>query len=200
MQKTREITILEILGMKNDLTFAELRKIGKMGTESLVLGLEELMKKKLVKKDFKTKRYILQTETKNKMLLLLQKKNIIGLDPKHIEEELRDVDFPFEVGYALLRSSMFTLSKLTVAQNTPKLTVFEKSEFEKLIKHHNLIIQTTFDVLYDIDFNQTLALKKLLDTTITDPKVELKKSATANQRQKRRAEKTIKKINKHIHI
>ena len=72
MQKTRELQILEKLGKQNEQSFAELKKSNgvKMGTESLVLGLEELMKKKLVKKDLKSKRYSILSDSKNKTLQL----------------------------------------------------------------------------------------------------------------------------------
>ena len=186
MQKTRENTILEVLGKKNNLTFTELKSIGKIGNVSLTQGLDELKNKKLVKRDLKTKRYILQTETKNKTLEILKKKNIINLDTETIEK-LRDDSFPFETGYALLRSTMFTLSKLTLAQNEPDLTSHEKLEFTKLIKYHNSVIEKTFDVLYSINSDQYLALKKLLDTTITDPKIDMKLSGLANKQQKNRA-------------
>jgi len=190
MQKTRELQILEKLGKQNEQSFAELKKSNgvKMGTESLVLGLEELMKKKLVKKDLKSKRYSILSDSKNKTLQLLEKNNINKLNPETLEK-LRYESMPFETGFTLLRSVMFTLSKLTLGQNDPDLTPFEKREFKNQIKLHNEVIERTFDILYDIDIDQTLAMKKGLDSAITQPGTEFKLSGLANNRQKRKSKK-----------
>ena len=188
MQKVRETTILKCLGQENNQNFARLKITTKLGTESLVLGLKELMDKKLVKKDPETKIYTLQSETKNKTLELLKKNHVYGDDPE-ILEKLRDESFPFETGYTFLQNAMFTLSKLTLAQNSPDLTSFEKLEFKKQIQYHNSAIEKAFEVLYDIDDKQTLALKKLLDTTLTKPDSVFKLSGLANRKQRRRAKR-----------
>jgi len=188
MQKTRELKILEALGKQNNQSFAEIIRSERMGTESLVLGLNELIKKKLVKQDKKTKRYSIQSDSKNKTLQLLEKNNISKLNPETLEK-LRDEVMPFETGYTLLRSAMFTLSKLTLGQNDPDLNPFEKREFKNQIKRHNEVIEKTFDILYSIDIDQTLAMKKGLDTSITQPDMEFKLSGLANKRQKRIAKK-----------
>lgn len=189
MQKTRNMIILEKLGKENNQSFAELKKNPMMGTESLVLGLKELKKDGLVKQDPKTKRYSIQSDTTNKTLQLLKRNHDpYGNDPE-ILEKLRYVDFPFETGYTLLRTTMFTLSKLTLAQNDPNLSPFEKLEFKKQIKLHNKVIEKTFDVLFSINSDQTLAMKKGLDAAITEPQTEFKLSALANKRQKRKAKR-----------
>ena len=86
MQKVRETTILKCLGQENNQNFARLKITTKLGTESLVLGLKELMDKKLVKKDPETKIYTLQSETKNKTLELLKKNHVYGDDPEILEK------------------------------------------------------------------------------------------------------------------
>jgi hypothetical protein len=189
MQKKRNSTILELLGKQNNQSFAELKRVGHMGTESLVLGLKDLMDDKLVKKDLKTKRYSIQSDSTNKTLQLLKKNHEGYSSDPEILEKLRDEDFPFETGYTLLRTTMFTLTKLTLAQNDPDLTSFEKMEFKNQIKLHNKVIEKTFDILYSIDFDQTLAMKKGLDVAISEPQTELKLSGLANKKQKRKSKR-----------
>ncbi|MBL7002119.1 MAG: hypothetical protein ISR80_05120 [Nitrosopumilus sp.] len=196
MQKDRDSRILESLGKKNNQTFTELRKDTKMGTESLVLGLDELIEKKIVTKDDKSKKYAIRTDIKSKILLAPQKQknNPMNMDLDIAMDELRESDTPFEIGYALLRSAMFYLSKLTLELHSPDLNEIERHECKRFIKKCNDTIEQTFDVLGRIDIDQTIALKHGLDNATTIPNFEVISANKANPRQIRKAHKIAKKI------
>jgi len=209
VQKTRETTILEILGKQNDQTFREIQNSSriinngkKMGTESCVLGLKELMKKELVKKDEKTKHYSIRTDTKNKTLLATRKHNIMSFDLDESMKELRENETPFEVGYVLLRGALYDLSKFTLERLSPGLQENERHEYDQLIKRCNDAIERTFSVLESIDPYQTEAIRVLLDNATTIPGYELGLEKIATNRQQRRAKKIavriVKKINSHV--
>lgn len=204
MQKTREGIILEILGKKNNLTFAELIKASKtdmgkkMGTESCVLGLKELKIKKLIKKDEKTKRYSLITNTDNKILLSTRKHNLLNFNLDEMMEELKEHETPFVMGYSLLRGAMYDLPKFTLERHSVKLAEHEKRELDKVIKCCNDTIERTFNVLEKLDENQTTAIKIGIDNAMTIPYYEEQLEKLATNRQKRRAKKISIKIIKTI--
>jgi len=194
----RQETILAILARKDKQTAQEILNNSKtvneikMGRGALFLGLDELKEEGIIKKDEKTKRYSIQSEIKNKTLHKLQNFNIEDIDPNDLVNGIKETGTPFEIGYVLLRSAMFNLSKLTLEQHSPGLTKFEKDKFERLIIHHNKVIKKTFEGLEEIDFNQTLALKKALDMGITIPQFELKMFAKANNKEIRKGIRIFK--------
>ena len=196
MQKDRDLRILKTLGKKNNQTFTELKKDTRMGTESLVLGLKELIKNKIVIQDRKSKRYAIRTDIKSKVLLAPQKQknNLMNLDLDIAMSELRESDTPFDIGYTLLRTAMFYLSKLTLELHSPELNEIEKHECKRIIQKCNDTIEQTFDVLGRIDFDQTIALQRGLDNATTIPNYELNSANIATPRQQRRAKKISARI------
>ena len=172
----------------------------KMGRGCLALGLTDLIKDKIIKKEEATKRYFIKTKIENKTILASQKQknDIMNLDLDICMKELEENETRFELGYGLLRSAMYYLSKLTLERHSPKLTNLEKVECDRLIKRCNDTIERTFDVLYDKNFEQASALKKGLDTAITNPGYEFKMFKSATNRQQRRALKIPPKISKHV--
>ncbi len=203
MQKKRESIILEILGKKNNLTFREIlldsRIINdgkQMGTESLVLGLDELVRKNLIEKD--KKRYSIISNTDNKTLLGVRKHNLMNYDLDEKMKELADNEEPFVIGYALIRGAMFDLSKFTLERSSSGLKENEKVEFDNIIKRCNDTIEKTFSVLHDLDELQYEAIKTAIDNAITIPEYEKGLAKLSTNRQQRRAKKIAVKINNTI--
>lgn len=196
MQKTRENTILEILTKTPNLTTNQIRQKAKMGTESCVLGLKELMEKNLIKKDEKTKTYSIRTDFKNKILSELKqtKHDFMRFDLDECMKELKENDDPFENGYILIRSAMYNLSKFTLERYSPNLSNIEKLEYDKLIKRCNDAIERTFDVLENIDPYRAMAIRMGIDHATTIPGYELGLEKLASNRQQRRGKKIAVKI------
>ncbi len=190
----RQIKIVQALSTKRLQTFQELYKLTKMGRGALAMGLKELEHQGIVKRNDK-KEYYLVTKTKGS-----KTKNTRIIDSDHVSdimnfdldegiEELRSNKEPFVIGYTLLRNAMFSIPKLSLELHSSKLTSSEKKEYEDLIKRYNQTIKKTFEVLEEIDFEQTLALKQGLDNAMTIPQYELKMADLANKRHKKRAGK-----------
>lgn len=194
----RQEKILEALGKQNYQTFTNLiDSRPKIDRDSLSKGLQELQEQKLIKKKKDTKRYYLP-ETKNKKLRAARDYNIMKFDLEDTIKELREHENPFELGYTLLRSVTYYLSKLTIEQHSPGLTKSERDECERLIKYCNKVIKKTFEVLEEIDIKQTMVLGKALDVVTTNPRFELQMAGLANRVQRRRSEKIARKIYKHL--
>lgn len=196
MQKTRENTILEILTKEKELTTNQIRVKAKMGTESCVLGLKELMEKNLIEKNEKTKCYSIRIDFKNKILLELkkQKHDFMRFDLDDCMEELKENENPFENGYILIRSAMYNLSKFTLERYSPKLSNIEKLEYDKLIERCNDTIARTFDVLESIEPYRAMAIRIGIDNATTIPGYEMGLEKLANNRQQRRGKKIAFKI------
>jgi len=194
----RHEKIFTALGKRNGQTFQELTVSADISREPLWLGLKELKTQEVIKRKKKTKRYYLQSKTKNKALRVARDFNIMNFDLEDAMMGLREHETPFELGYTILRSVMYYQSKLNLEQHSPGLTKFEKIECERLIDHCNKVIKKTFEVLEEIDVKQALAIKRALDLATTIPQFELKMAGLANRAQKRRAERIAKKI--HLHL
>ena len=196
----REGKILSSLSKKNHQTFQEIFRDQKMGRKSAKLGFDKLVKDGLIDRDSKTKKYFIKTNIKNKILLAptKTKRNLMDIDLDLSMQELRVSDTPFELGYTLLRSAMFYLSKLTLEQYAPNLSDIERYECYKLIKRCNDTIEQTFNVLGQIDMPQTLAIKQGLENAITIPGYEKELAKTSTNRQQRRANKISVKILKEV--
>jgi len=149
--------------MKNDQTFTELTKTAGISRESVLLGLKDL--KDVISRNKNTKRYHLNSETKSKVLVEFRKRGIWAADIEAHMQSLREDATPFVTGFNLIRYGLKDISSLTFEQNLPNLTALEKIECAELIKHCNTIIRRTFEVLEEINFEQTLTLKTALDLT-----------------------------------
>jgi len=194
----RQEKILEALGKQNYQTFTNLiDSKPKIDRDSLSKGLQELQEQKLIKKKKDTKRYYLP-ETKNKILRVAQTFNIMKFDLEDSMKELREHETPFELGYTLLRSVTYYLTKLTLEQHSPGLKESERCECERLIKYCNKILKKTFEVLEEIDIKQAMVLKKALDVVTTNPQFELQMAGLANRAQRRRGVRIARKIYKYL--
>lgn len=199
----RQERILSILGMKNGLTAKEIINLsnnpntGKIGRSEAFRGLNELLEQKIITRD-ESKKYFIQTETKNKTLLITQEYDVMKIDVEESMKELKEYDFPFILGRKLLRAVMFDLQKFTLERHTPRLADHEKYHFDKLIERCNDIIEKTFDTLGQIDLEQTISLKISLDKSITDPNYPKEMYESMNENERRRNEKVNKKITDHL--
>ena len=196
-KSTQDRIVLE-LGRKNNQTFQELYRSLRMGRENLLLGLKDLMAQDIIQKNEHTKRYSLIIETKNKILLEIRNSNLMNHNLEDRMKELREHEYPFDLGRKFLRSALYSLPKLTLEKNSPKLTDAERLEFDQVIKFHNDTIKSTFEVLEELDFEQTMALKQGLDYAMTIPGYESKRYESFTPQQKRRNEKLSKKIIRNI--
>lgn len=196
----REEKILSALSKKNYQTFQEIFRSEAMGRKSTKLGFDKLQDEGLIGRDPKTKKYFIKTDIKNKVISAptKTKHNLMNFDLDLVMKELREHDTPFELGYTLLRSAMFYLSKLTLEQYTPNLTDIERYECSKLIKRCNDTIEQTFNILGQIDMGQTLAIKQGLENATTIPGYEKSLEKLATNRQQRRAKKIAVKINREV--
>jgi len=198
----RENTIITILAKNNGQTSMQIYKDSKlsnekkMGRGALYLGLESLQEENVIKMD-KDRKYWIQNEVKDKKLSGILKMDLMKADLNKYMKELKEHETPFEIGFVLLRTSMYTLSKLTLEQHSPQLTPIEKEEYQKLIEHCNMTIKRTFETLEEIDFKQTIALKKGLDITTTIPQFELKMESVSKKSHRTKATKIIKEIMRH---
>ncbi len=190
----RQIKIVQALSTKRLQIFQELYKLTKMGRGALAMGLKELEHQGIVKRNDKKEYYLVTkikgSKTKNtKIIDSDHVSDIMNFDLDKGIEELRSNKEPFVIGYTLLRNAMFSIPKLSLELHSSKLTSSEKKEYEDLIKRYNQTIKKTFEVLEEIDFEQTLALKQGLDNAMTIPQYELKMADLANKRHKKRAGK-----------
>jgi len=196
--KSTQDRIVLALSKKNNQTFQELYRSLKMGRENLSLGLKDLIGQGIIQRNEDTKHYSLVIETKNKVLLETRNLNLMNNNLEDRMKELKEHEMPFDLGRGLLRAALFSLSKLTLERNSPNLTNAERLEFDRVIKFHNETIKKTFEVLEELDFEQTMALKQGLDYAMTIPGYESKRFESLTDNQKRRKMKLAKKISKNI--
>jgi hypothetical protein len=196
-QSTQDRIVLS-LSKKNNQTFQEVYRSMTIGRTNLQWGLDDLISQNIIHKNKETKRYSLKIETKNKVLLEIRKSKLTENNIEDRMKELREHEYPFDLGRAILRSALFTLSKLTLEKHSPKLTPAEVFEFDHVIKFYNNSIKKTFEVLEEIDFEQTLALKQGLDYAMTIPGYEKERFESLGPNEKRRKTKLAKKIIRNI--
>jgi hypothetical protein len=147
----------------------------KIGRGVLFLGVNELLDEGIITKDKKIKRYSLVTNVQeNDKVRLLKNQGVMNVDLDKSMKELREHDTPFELGYALIQSAMYSLPKYTLELNSTRLTKQEKTYCENFIKKCNQTIKKTFEVLEEIDWNQTMILKQGLEYSST-PKFDSNK-------------------------
>lgn len=184
----RQEQIIEFLSTNRNGTFQEIFRGRKMGRGALAMGIKELLEEDVIKKDGTT--YTIQNKPKrNKILREVDRQNMMSYDLEECMESLKKEKMPFEIGYTLLRTAMFSLPKLILDLHSTRLTKSEKNELEKVIEHYNKTIKRTFEVLEEIDFSQTMVLRQGLDNAMTDPQFELKMAGLAKKKHKRKAKK-----------
>ena len=187
----RQQKIIKALSAKTNQTVSELYRSTKIGRGSVFLGVKELLLENVIAKNKENKYYIKTGIQKNKKTQLLENNKIMDFDLNLLDNLFLE-EKPFEFGYALLRSAMFLLPKYTLELNSAMLTKSEKKEIEKFIDKCNKTIKITFEKLQEINPEQTAALRKGLEASLTVPQFELKASGLANKRQKKKMKEVLK--------
>ncbi len=184
----RQEKIIEFLSTNRNGTFQEIFKSCKMGRGALAMGLKELLDEDVIKKD--EMKYTIQNKpAKNKKIKVVEDNKLMNYDLEECMTALGNEKMPFETGYTLLRTAMFSLPKLMLELNSTKLPKSERDSLQEIITRYNQTIRRTFEVLYDIDPIQTSILKDGLEKSLTDPQFEKKMSGLATKKHKNRSKK-----------
>jgi hypothetical protein len=187
----RQQKIIKALSAKTNQTVSELYRSTKIGRGSVFLGVKELLLENVIAKNKEKKYYIKTGIQKNKKTQLIENNKIMDFDLNLLDNLFLEKK-PFEFGYALLRSTMFLLPKYTLELNSVFLTKSEKKEIQEFINKCNKTIKITFKKLHEINPEQTSALRKGLEDSLTIPQFELKACGLSNKKQKNKMKQVLK--------
>lgn len=187
--------IIQELGSSNGRKFSELSKKLEMNDKTLFTGLTVLKKSGHVEKRKDSLWYLY--ETKNKTIIKFKKSQLMNLDLKQALEELKEYKKPFELGHILLQSVFMTLQQLNLEQHKVKVSDADKSQIQDIIDFCNKVIKNVFEVLKNINEDQTEVLSNSLNIALT-PFSNLCIPKTLKPKEKKLADNLMKQLSPYV--